>query len=184
MCFRFPIEQTTFGRYCVLLALQMLGGFVILACVAVTLSFFVSVCIYLIAIVRNYEVLLDDINAMASTEDINQIDCKVKFTQIVQYHNEIYELGQLHSCNFTSNAVNTHFAIFPPHTHRMAEDLISLMRPVIISTLYGSVIFFATSIFQCESMVRFMENLSFDAMHNLFVVFALFLVLAEFKSER
>lgn len=116
MCFRFPIEQTTFGRYCVLLALQMLGGFVILACVAVTLSFFVSVCIYLIAFVRNYEVLLDDINAMASTEDINQIDCKVKFTQIVQYHNEIYELGQLHSCNFTSNAVNTHFCYFPP-TH-------------------------------------------------------------------
>lgn len=70
----------------------MLGGFVILSSISVTLAFFVCVCIYLIAFVRNYAALLNDVNEMALSDDaINSIDCKIKFTQIVQYHIEIYE---------------------------------------------------------------------------------------------
>lgn len=69
----------------------MLGGFVILACIAVTLSFFVSVCIYLIAFVQYYETLLNNINEMTLCIDSNWIDVKVKFIQIIQFHIEIYE---------------------------------------------------------------------------------------------
>lgn len=69
----------------------MLGGSSILSCVSVTVSFFVSMCIYVIAFVRSYEVRLNDINQMVIDKDIKRIDYKLKLTQIVQYHIEIYE---------------------------------------------------------------------------------------------
>lgn len=43
---------------------------------------------------------------------------------------------------------------------RMADKLILLVRAVILSTLYGSVIFFATSIFQCEMVKELKQLLS------------------------
>lgn len=90
-CFRFTIEQSTFGRYCIILALEMVGGFSILTCVTSIGSFFVSMCIYLIAFVRSYIVLLGGINQMASEEYVNRIDFIGKFTQLIQLHVEIYE---------------------------------------------------------------------------------------------
>ncbi|XP_055323103.1 uncharacterized protein LOC129578467 [Sitodiplosis mosellana] len=121
----FTIEQSTFGRYCIILALEMVGGFSILTCVTSIASFFVSMCIYLIAFVRSYEILLASINQMALQTYVNRIDFTGKFTQLIELHVEIYV---------------------------MAEKLIKLVRAVILSTLYGSVIFFATSIFQCEML--------------------------------
>lgn len=90
-CFRYTIEQSTFGRYCIILALEMVGGFSILTCVSSIGSFFVSMCIYLIAFVRSYIVFLGDINQMASKEYVNRIDFIAKFTKLIQLHVEIYE---------------------------------------------------------------------------------------------
>lgn len=69
----------------------MLGGFTILACVSAIGSFFVSLCIYVIAFVRCYAVLLGGINQMVAEKYVNRIDFIGKFTQLIQLHVEIYE---------------------------------------------------------------------------------------------
>lgn len=91
MCFRYTFEQNTFGRYCAILMLEMIGGFSILTCVSSTGSFFVSMCIYLMAFVQSCEVHINDINQIASEKLFNLMEFKTKLTQIIQYHNEIYE---------------------------------------------------------------------------------------------
>lgn len=68
----------------------MVGGFAILTCVSSIASFFVSMCIYLIAFVRFYDIVLDSINEMASQAYVNRIGFTGRFTQLIELHAEIY----------------------------------------------------------------------------------------------
>lgn len=89
--FRFPIDQSTFRRYCIILTLEMIGGFSILICVSVVGSFFVSMCIYMIAFVQHFKLFLTDIDEMAkSGKNLDRVMFKTKFSQLIQYHNEIH----------------------------------------------------------------------------------------------
>lgn len=99
-------------------------------------------------------------NGIANIRKSDWFYGKIHTTHWVACRNLCVSFQSANSIKF--KLTNRFFSFFShtcsPCIGRMADKLIDLMRAVILSTLYGSVIFFATSIFQCE-MVKSLENM-------------------------